>query len=222
MFFVGEIPNFLSTYYPQIKCEDICEEFSNEKEDYYIYDNPLEKKKALKFLPPKSQKVLDACMSKELINVVSNFSKIHGLEADPYLHGAGLHLYENGSFLTKHLDYSIHPKTGKERRINLILYLNDWDPKDGGALEMYDIHTKQIIRKIYPRKDLAVIFETNDYSLHGVELLKCQESLTRKILTCFYVSNARPNITVRHKAFFYPDDPELRDLAKKRSETLLN
>ena len=172
-------------------------------------------------MPSKSQEVLDFCCSDSFINTLEKFTGISGLQADPHLHGAGLHLYENGSFLTKHLDYSIHPKTGKERRLNLILYLHDWDSSNGGALEFYDIHTKQIQQKIYPSKDLALIFETNDNSLHGVELIKCDDSMTRKILTCFYVSDARPEISVRHKALFMPDDPELQELAIRRSQNLI-
>jgi Rps23 Pro-64 3,4-dihydroxylase Tpa1-like proline 4-hydroxylase len=44
-----------------------------------------------------------------------------------------------GSRLEMHLDYSIHPITGKERRVNLIIYMNkDWKEEWGGELNLWE------------------------------------------------------------------------------------
>jgi hypothetical protein len=51
-------------------------------------------------------------------------TRIRGLESDPHLHGGGLHFHPPGSRLEMHLDYSIHPISQKERRVNLIVYMN--------------------------------------------------------------------------------------------------
>ena len=38
-----------------------------------------------------------------------------------------------------HLDYSIHPISGKERRVNLIVYLNkDWKEEFLGEVQLWD------------------------------------------------------------------------------------
>jgi Rps23 Pro-64 3,4-dihydroxylase Tpa1-like proline 4-hydroxylase len=220
-FFFTVIDNFFESYTPFLNslCEEISSDFTKNKDDYYVYDNVFEKKKAMKIIPPKSKEILDFFNSATFIEKMCNLSGIDNLEADPFLHGAGLHLYEKNSFLEKHLDYSINPKSGKQRRINLIIFLTDWDPSFGGALQFYDTNTKKIIQKIYPQKNRAVIFETNDYSLHGVE--KVTENVERKILTVFYVSEPEKNIECRYKAHFDTDDKNLMDLAKIRSVSLL-
>jgi Rps23 Pro-64 3,4-dihydroxylase Tpa1-like proline 4-hydroxylase len=45
-----------------------------------------------------------------------------------------------------HLDYEKHPYSGKERRLNLIYFLNkEWDSNWGGELELCDKY-KSIFR----------------------------------------------------------------------------
>jgi hypothetical protein len=67
-----------------------------------------------------------ALQSDEFIRIIETLSRIKGLEKDPYLHGGGLHFHPPGSRLEMHLDYSIHPISKKERRLNLIIYMNRW------------------------------------------------------------------------------------------------
>lgn len=217
--------NVLDDFFSGLDFELLKNDFNWPQSDFFIYDNPFEKKKALKFVPPASKSVFDQITSDSFIEYLKTLTGISNLETDPYLHGAGLHLYENGSFLTKHLDYSINPKSGKQRRLNLILYLDDWDPSHGGALELYDASTKLVTKKIYPKQNRVVIFETNDYSLHGVEKIHGPPGINRRILTCFYVSDPEDGLkestSVRHKAQFFPDDPNLQELATLRSHALL-
>src|SRR5437879_5521062 len=57
---------------------------------------------------------------------------------DPGLHGGGWHAHARGGKLNVHLDYSIHPKLGLERRVNLIVYLTPgWKQEWGGALGLW-------------------------------------------------------------------------------------
>jgi Rps23 Pro-64 3,4-dihydroxylase Tpa1-like proline 4-hydroxylase len=46
-----------------------------------------------------------------------------------------------------HLDYSIHPITGKERRVNLIIYMNkDWKEEWGGELNLWEGTPQEMTR----------------------------------------------------------------------------
>jgi Rps23 Pro-64 3,4-dihydroxylase Tpa1-like proline 4-hydroxylase len=218
MYFLKIFDNYLED---QSMCETIENEFPLDVQDYYVYNNVFEKKKAVKSIKPTAKKVIDALYEQEFIEKIEVLSGISGLEPDPFLHGAGMHVYEDGSFLMKHLDYSIHPKSGKERRLNAILYLSDWDDSYGGALQFYKHRYDKEPLKIYPKRNRLVIFETNDFSIHGVEKISCPSNVYRKTVTCFYLSEPRPNIIVRNKALFLPDDESLSNLAKLRSESLL-
>ena len=90
---------------------------------------------------------------------------------------------------------------------------DDWEK----AKNERDAQESEKIKKIIPKKNMALIFETNDFSLHGVEKVNCCEFKKRKTLTIFYVSNPRPDIVVRHRALFLPDDPNLKGFALQRS-----
>jgi hypothetical protein len=47
------------------------------------------------------------------------------LYPDPGLHGGGWHMHGAGGNLNPHLDYSIHPKSGLMRKLNIIIYLSN-------------------------------------------------------------------------------------------------
>lgn len=72
--------------------------------------------------------------------------------------GGGLHQIDTDGFLNTHVDYNWH--SGVYRRLNLLLYLNDWKPGDGGELEL----NGEIIEPVFNR---AVVFETTEDSWHG-------------------------------------------------------
>ena len=125
-----------------------------------------------------------------------------------------------------HLDYSLHPVTGKERRLNLILYLNDgWDESWGGELELWDGTFTSCRVKVPPLFNRAVLFRTSDLSYHGLPRpLRCPKTTGRKSLAVYYVSPPRVGVTHRLKAEFRPlphqphDEPLLRlyDIRKTR------
>jgi 2OG-Fe(II) oxygenase superfamily len=79
--------------------------------------------------------------------------------------GGGYHLIEPGGYLAVHTDFNRSSQTGRYRRLNLLIYLNeDWqDP--GGHLELWD--AERCIADIAPEFNRTVIFETSDHSWHG-------------------------------------------------------
>ena len=218
MFFVHVIDNFTE----EGLCKYISDSFPQYPDNYHIYQNPLENKSSAKECTLNKIAVkmgLNILQNEKFLQFIEEKSGIK-VENDPHLHGAGLHLYQNGSFLTRHLDYSIHPITGKERRMKAILYVSEWDSIYGGALCFFNAKG-DVIQKIYPKFNRLVLFETNDFSYYGVELCQCPPEIQRKILTVFYVSDPRPDIVERKRAQFFPDDEYLNDVAKIRSERLL-
>src|SRR5260221_4139433 len=83
-------------------------------------------------MKPLFQEVFKELMSKEFRDFISQITGIKPILSDPDLAGGGLHQGENGSFLDIHADFNKHPKSGKFRRLNILIYLNkDWTKNYG-------------------------------------------------------------------------------------------
>lgn len=206
------IPNFLS----EAACEQLIAEFPDPKDGrhhWHQYDNPIEMKYALNEFEglPVASKMFKLLSSPEVLVKIRELTGISSLEADPHLHGAGLHAYPSGGKLDMHLDYGIHPITGKERRVNIILFLNkDWKPEYGGDLELWDAQLKTFSRVMPPKYNTAVIFRTCDISFHGLPFpLKCPADMYRRSLAIYYVSEPRPEVVKRYKAEFFPHPEQI-------------
>lgn len=175
---------------------------------WHMYDNPLEKKFALDQLAglPHVSSLMDVLQSDYFVGLMRCVTGIPNLESDPYMHGAGLHAYPAGGKLDMHLDYSIHPHSGKERRVNLIVYLNDsWKDAYGGSLVLKDSLDSAGAKIQPPSNNTAILFRTCDVSYHGLPTpIKCPPGTYRKSLAVYYVSDPRPEASKRNKAEFYP------------------
>lgn len=105
---------------------------------------------------------------------------------DPYLFGGGLHRVSRGGSLGMHLDFNYHG-VGLYRRLNLLLYLNDWKDEWGGHLSLAGK------KKIAPEMNTMVIFTTDDLSWHGhPEPLECPEGVYRDSIALYYYSAIKP------------------------------
>ena len=118
-----------------------AERLSNEFVDYqsdkwFVYSNPLEEKKALNnwnTFPPSTYEAFSMLQSNKLVTKLSN-AVGEELFVDPGLHGGGWHCHGTGGNLNPHLDYSIHPKLGLQRKLNIIIYLSkELMPKEHGG-----------------------------------------------------------------------------------------
>ena len=190
---------------------------------WHIYHNPIEKKYALnKFDTVATYNLLfQKLQTKEFVNIISQITSITNLENDPLLHGAGIHYHPNGGKLDVHLDYSIHPISGKERRVNLIIYLNkEWKEEYNGDLQLWDDNFQGAVKKYYPVYNRAVLFRTSDISYHGLpHPIKCPDNTGRKSLAIYYVSEQRENATKRYKAEYRPlPDQIINDQLKQLYE----
>lgn len=176
------------------------------KMSWYLYNNPIECKFACNNqseLPSPLTALFSLYQSEEFLNLISSISGISNLEQDPYLHGAGAHYHPKGGKLDMHLDYSIHPLSGKERRVNLILYMNkEWKDSWGGHIDFYsadeDGNMKACVTRTAPLFNRAVLFRTSDISWHGPpDTINCPLGEGRKSLAVYYVSPPRQDATAR-------------------------
>jgi Rps23 Pro-64 3,4-dihydroxylase Tpa1-like proline 4-hydroxylase len=176
--------------------------------DWKHYDNPIEQKYTLNKFEKTSifTRLFEYLQSSEVVELFKRVTGIENLEADPYLHGAGLHAYPTNGKLDVHLDYGIHPFSQKERRCNLIVYMNrNWRNAYGGHLQLWDANMKNCKEIIAPDWNTAILFRTSDISFHGIPSpIECPDGMYRKSIAIYYVSDARSNIPHRYKAEFFP------------------
>jgi hypothetical protein len=162
------------------------------------------------------------------VDILKKISNIENLEVDPNLHGAGLHASPVGGKIDLHLDYIVNPNTKKERKLNLILFLNkNWKKEWGGGLELWDKTCSRCEKVIFPKFNTALIFKTGLASHHGVpKPIQSPEGTWRKTLTNYYVSDPQPDTPLRFKAEFFHhpdqvDDEKLRELRFIRKSRII-
>ena len=127
---------------------------------------------------------------------------IGALMPDPYFVEGGYHCVGNEGRLGIHADFSHHPYYHTERRVNLLIYLNEnWREEYGGALHLYD-QQLQPTAPIMPIMNRAVIFCTSETSYHGhPEPMHLPDGVWRKSIALYYYTPPRPERT-RKPAIF--------------------
>jgi hypothetical protein len=224
------IDNFLEeSYAEKISCL-----FPDIDDKWHEYKNPIEVKYAfdkIDSLPVELKNYFYYLSTSEIIDIIKKITMIDDLEYDEYLHGAGLHQHPRYGRLNIHLDYEKHPYSGKERRLNIILFMSkNWDINWNGANELWDNHVRKCISKTEIKFNRAIIFKTNDISWHGLpEKILCPKNIFRKSLAYYYVSplnTQKMEEQYRKKAKFIkrPEDPydeKIEKLYKIRSYRLI-
>lgn len=183
---------------------------------WYEYNNPIEFKYTADDyvnMPPPYTRLFEYLQSESFLNeVIKPITGYADVEIDPYLHGAGLHYHPEGGKLDMHLDYSIHPRSGMERRVNLIYYLNDTaidNTHGNGDLLLYH-YNKDTLKMVSdpppvhvsPRFNRAILFRTCDVSWHGMPY-PLAAGTERMSVAVYYVSPPRSDaVVVRHKASY--------------------
>lgn len=196
------------------------------------YNNAIEVKKANNHwdkFPPATYRLLNFLNSPEFTAEIGGLLG-ETLYSDPGLHGGGWHSHGPGGKLNMHLDYSIHPKSGLERRLNLILYLQpEWKTSWGGALGFWENDPVNhrpgaLAKEIDCLFNRAVIFDTSQNSWHGLpDPVGCPLETPRNSIAVYYLNEPRQAASDRGRALFAPtakqaDDPAILELIQKRSQ----
>lgn len=178
---------------------------------WFRYESPLEKKSTTNKwdeFGPYLYSYFMAMLSADVANEIADAFLIGDLMPDIGLHGGGVHASSNGDKLNVHQDYSIHPKIGLERRINVIFHVEPmWQKDFGGHLQFWSggdqpEEHRVTVTSVFNR---MVIFATSPGSWHGFpEPINGVDSIRRKSLATYYVSDLSDDAVERYRARYAP------------------
>ena len=198
---------------------------------WFVYKNKIEDKKALNdwnVFPSATYKFFQYLNTAEFVNLLSGLANAK-LYSDQGLHGGGWHMHGPGGNLNPHLDYSIHPKLGLQRKLNIIVYISSaLKEEHGGHLGLWahDPATNRpgkLVTEIQPKFRRAVIFDTTQNSWHGMSRPLTQpDGIYRKSLATYFLCDPAKGSDPRGRALFAPreeqkGDAGIEELIKARS-----
>lgn len=173
------------------------------------FKGPTEKKLAfdvVEKLPQGPRDVLFFLNSRPMLQFLEVLTGIDAVIPDPYYVGGGLHQIKPGGHLEVHADFNRYEKFKLDRRINVLIYLNqDWKEEYGGHFELWNREMTKAEQKILPVFNRCAIFSTTSYSYHGHPTpLSCPPDRTRKSIATYYYTNGRPEeeVTESHSTLF--------------------
>ncbi|WP_078282994.1 2OG-Fe(II) oxygenase [Mycobacteroides franklinii] len=176
-------------------------------------------------IPEPFKAVIRELNEPRFLSVLEKVTGIRQLLPDPYLFGGGIQLSGAGGILTPHTDFHYLRALNLYRRINVIVYLNEsWSLNDGGCLSLYDAEG-QAVQTVVPVWGRALIFRTDDQSVHGFPL-PVAEGSWRQSLALFYYTAAPADSFGGDETTYYREHGEQHGIARKARllaySTLLN
>ena len=143
--------------------------------------------------PAPVAKVHQLFSSDEWLDIVSNFTGIPNLLADPDMNGGGMHLYGSGALLDVHVDFNFVESRSWHRRLNILLFLNrEWKSEWGGQFELWNADVSDRGGALDPVHNRCVLFQTNEISYHGVKKVVCPPQVTRNSFAAYYYTREAP------------------------------
>ncbi len=173
-------------------------ELGQNGKDEVHYTNPNEAKYASKGeykFGPTGRQLMHFLNSQPFLEFLQNLTGIQEtLIPDPYFEGGGYHQIKPGGFLKVHVDFHKHKMMDLDRRVNVLVYLNeDWKEEYGGHFELWEKDMSKCAVRIAPLFNRMAIFSTTDFSWHGhPDALTCPPERSRRSLALYYYTNGRP------------------------------
>lgn len=139
-------------------------------------------------LHPTVRNLLLELNSSTFVGYLQQLTRINTMISDPNMWGGGLHQTSAGGMLNIHADFLKHPVFGFDRKLNMLLYLNDgWQTAWGGDLELWTADMKRCAQSIAPIANRCVIFSTSETSYHGhSKPLTCPDGVFRRSIAAYY------------------------------------
>jgi hypothetical protein len=235
--FGADAPKLQRDPFPYVVADDVLpEEFVHGLsaeidglKSWFRYDNPLEKKIVCNKwdeFGPYLYSYFTAMLSVTTTGDIATMFGIPSLVPDVGLHGGGVHVSYNKDKLNVHQDYSIHPKLGLERRINVIFHVEPlWQESFGGHLELWSggEHPEECRERVISKFNRMIVFATSPGSWHGFPApITGVDSIRRKSLATYYLSEPSHDAAERYRAKYAPSkeqqgDIEILQLIRQRS-----
>ena len=133
-------------------------------------------------------RIFEKLHSKEFISSLEYITGIKNLIADKELYGGGIVNTPSKGYLKLHADFNYYDKIKLYRRLNLVIYLNEyWDKEWNGNLEIWDKNLKEKVKVYEPLGNNFILFRVTDNVYHGYpDPLKCPEDTNRKSINIYY------------------------------------
>lgn len=199
----------IKNFFTEEWANKIHEDFPTPDATWKKFDDPIETRYTLwdfKAIPSVVESV-KGVHSPAFVKYIEEITSYENILIDPnYEHGSGLQAMPRGGKLGIHLDYNINKQSGKQRRCNLLVYMNkDWKEEYGGALQVGP-SVDSLKDIVAPAWNTAIILENSNISYHGVpQQLKCPEGEYRKSIAVYYSSDPLENAEMRYRAAWFPD-----------------
>jgi hypothetical protein len=142
---------------------------------------------------PRTSRYFSELGAPAFLKLLEKITGMWGLIPDPYMFGGGLHATKSGGKLSVHADYNKHPIFALDRRLNMLVYMNEeWTEANAGWLELWDQQMSVCAVRVLPVFNRTVIFSTTSTSFHGQpEAIVGAPDLWRKSIALYYFSNGR-------------------------------
>ena len=146
--------------------------------------------------------------SRPMLAFLEGLSGITGLLPDPYFEGGGFHEISAGGLLGIHADFRIHERLHLQRRLNLLIYLNEnWQDEWNGRLELWDRKMQGCVKAVSPLINRCVVFNTDADSYHGhPDPLATPPDVKRRSIALYYYTASKavyrevPNLSTMYHA----------------------
>ena len=181
----------IDDFLPPEILQQVREDLSTMPEAQHSYSRAQENLKSSynpERLPTYTRNLFHTFNSRPFLMFLEKLTGINRLIPDPYYVGAGIHQVANGGHLDIHADFILHGHLHVERRLNVLIYLNeDWDESYGGSFEVWDKAMTKKEASFVPHFNRMVCFSTGSDTFHGnPEPVNHPNGEPRRLMFLFY------------------------------------